>query len=98
MQLLGKECYDIDIALDNMLGSEFVEKVREYLLSTGEQVQGVAVIPRYVNSNYISIFSLRFRINSFEGLLRYQTPFTSREKIYRKILSGPGPPKFILDN
>ncbi|XP_041012281.1 tRNA nucleotidyltransferase cca2 isoform X2 [Juglans microcarpa x Juglans regia] len=44
-KLLGKECYDIDIALDNMLGSEFVEKVREYLLSNGEQVQGVAVIP-----------------------------------------------------
>ncbi|KAB1209078.1 CCA tRNA nucleotidyltransferase, mitochondrial [Morella rubra] len=44
-KLLGKECYDIDIALDNMLGSEFVEKVREYLLSTGEEVQGVAVIP-----------------------------------------------------
>lgn len=46
-QLLGKDCYDIDIALDNMLGSEFVDKVRDYLLSTGEQVQGVAVIPRY---------------------------------------------------
>ncbi|KAM4102996.1 hypothetical protein ACJW30_06G045500 [Castanea mollissima] len=44
-KLLGKECYDIDIALDNMLGSEFVDKVRDYLLSTGEQVQGVAVIP-----------------------------------------------------
>ena len=46
-KLLGKECYDIDIALDNMLGSEFVDKVRDYLLSTGEQVQGVAVIPWY---------------------------------------------------
>lgn len=45
LQLLGKECYDIDIALDNMMGSEFVDKVREYLLSTGEEVQGVAVIP-----------------------------------------------------
>uniref|UniRef100_A0A7N2M9M0 Poly A polymerase head domain-containing protein n=1 Tax=Quercus lobata TaxID=97700 RepID=A0A7N2M9M0_QUELO len=44
-KLLGKECYDIDIALDNMLGSEFVDKVSDYLLSTGEQVQGVAVIP-----------------------------------------------------
>ncbi|GMN25973.1 hypothetical protein TIFTF001_001134 [Ficus carica] len=43
--LLGKECYDIDIALDNMMGSEFVEKVREYLLSVGEEAQGVAVIP-----------------------------------------------------
>lgn len=57
-QLLGKECYDIDIALDNMLGSEFVEKVREYLLFNGEQVQGVAVIPRYVDSSHFSIFSL----------------------------------------
>lgn len=45
MQLLGKDCYDIDIALDNMMGSEFVDKVREYLSSTGEEAQGLAVIP-----------------------------------------------------
>ncbi|KAJ7973923.1 CCA tRNA nucleotidyltransferase [Quillaja saponaria] len=44
-KLLGKDCYDIDIALDNMMGSEFVDKVREYLLSVGEEVQGIAVIP-----------------------------------------------------
>ncbi|KAE8682317.1 Polynucleotide adenylyltransferase family protein isoform 4 [Hibiscus syriacus] len=44
-KLLGKECYDIDIALDNMLGSEFVDKVQEYLSSTGEVAQGLAVIP-----------------------------------------------------
>ena len=34
-KLLGKDCYDIDIALDNMLGKEFCEKVNEYLVSTG---------------------------------------------------------------
>ncbi|XP_023522807.1 CCA tRNA nucleotidyltransferase, mitochondrial-like [Cucurbita pepo subsp. pepo] len=28
-----------------MLGSEFVDKVREYLLTVGEEAQGVAVIP-----------------------------------------------------
>ncbi|XVE60770.1 hypothetical protein DITRI_Ditri05aG0154100 [Diplodiscus trichospermus] len=44
-KLLGKECYDIDIALDNMLGSEFVDKVQEYLSSTGEVAQGLTVIP-----------------------------------------------------
>ncbi|XP_022134377.1 putative CCA tRNA nucleotidyltransferase 2 isoform X2 [Momordica charantia] len=44
-KLLGKDCYDIDIALDNMLGSEFVDRVREYLLTVGEEAQGVAVIP-----------------------------------------------------
>lgn len=43
-KLLGKECYDIDIALDNMLGREFCEKVNEYLLSTGEETHGVGVI------------------------------------------------------
>ncbi|KAF2297388.1 hypothetical protein GH714_022642 [Hevea brasiliensis] len=45
-KLLGKDCYDIDIAIDNMLGSEFVDKVREYLLSTGEEAQGLGIIPR----------------------------------------------------
>ncbi|XP_019441997.1 PREDICTED: putative CCA tRNA nucleotidyltransferase 2 isoform X2 [Lupinus angustifolius] len=43
-KLLGKECYDIDIALDKMMGTEFVDKVREYLLSIGEDAQGVCVI------------------------------------------------------
>ncbi|KAF3330954.1 putative CCA tRNA nucleotidyltransferase 2 isoform X1 [Carex littledalei] len=43
-KLLGKECYDIDIALDNMLGRDFCEKVNEYLKSVGEQQQGIGVI------------------------------------------------------
>ncbi|GAB2287286.1 hypothetical protein Dimus_021666 [Dionaea muscipula] len=43
-KLLGKDCYDIDIAIDNMLGREFCEKVNEYLASRGEEVQGIGVI------------------------------------------------------
>ncbi|PKU80395.1 putative CCA tRNA nucleotidyltransferase 2 [Dendrobium catenatum] len=43
-KLLGKDCYDIDIALDNMLGREFCEKVNEYLHSAGEEQQGIGVI------------------------------------------------------
>ncbi|PIA45246.1 hypothetical protein AQUCO_01700642v1 [Aquilegia coerulea] len=43
-KLLGKECYDIDIALDNMLGREFCEKVNEYLSNIGEEKQGIGVI------------------------------------------------------
>ena len=31
-----------------MMGTEFVDKVREYLLSVGEDAQGVCVIERYV--------------------------------------------------
>ncbi|GER27513.1 CCA-adding enzyme [Striga asiatica] len=43
-KLLGKECFDIDIALDNMLGKEFCDKVNEYLSSKGEEARGVGVI------------------------------------------------------
>ncbi|KAK2659291.1 hypothetical protein Ddye_005824 [Dipteronia dyeriana] len=45
-KLLGKECYDIDIALDNMLGSEFADKVTKYLLDTGgKPPAGFGIIP-----------------------------------------------------
>lgn len=47
LQLLGKECCDIDIALDNMLGKEFCEKVNEYSSSTGEETRGIGVIQWY---------------------------------------------------
>ncbi|KAH9296288.1 hypothetical protein KI387_039876, partial [Taxus chinensis] len=43
-KLLGKDCSDIDIALDNMLGRKFCDKVNEYLENTGEKSQGVGVI------------------------------------------------------
>ena len=45
MQLLGKECKDIDISLESMMGSAFAEKVRDYLKSVGEEVH-FAVIQR----------------------------------------------------
>ena len=48
MQLLGKDCYDIDIAIDNMLGRELCEKVNEYLSKRGEDVQSIGVIQWYV--------------------------------------------------
>lgn len=37
------------------MGTEFVDKVREYLLSIGEDVQGVCVIERY----FSFVFSLQ---------------------------------------
>ncbi|XP_071708414.1 tRNA nucleotidyltransferase cca2-like [Rutidosis leptorrhynchoides] len=43
-KLLGKECYDIDIALDNMLGREFCEKVNDYYVSIGKKKQRFGVI------------------------------------------------------
>ncbi|GKC48626.1 putative CCA tRNA nucleotidyltransferase 2 isoform X1 [Tanacetum coccineum] len=40
-KLLKEECYDIDIASDNnILGKELCEKVNEYMVSTGEEIQG----------------------------------------------------------
>ena len=49
-QLLGKESYDIDIAIDNMLGEEFCNKVNEYLKSIDEEVSSVGVILRCMAS------------------------------------------------
>lgn len=45
-QLLGRDSHDIDIALDNMYGKQFCEKVNEYLKSIGEETSGVGVIQR----------------------------------------------------
>ncbi|KAI3906134.1 hypothetical protein MKW92_021335 [Papaver armeniacum] len=43
-KLLGKDCHDIDIAIDNMMGKEFCEKINEYLSFAGEETQGIGVI------------------------------------------------------
>lgn len=43
-QLLGMDSDDIDIALDDMLGREFCEKITEYLSSIGEGTTVAAVI------------------------------------------------------
>ncbi|KAJ6821053.1 putative CCA tRNA nucleotidyltransferase 2 [Iris pallida] len=43
-KLLGKNSYDIDIALDNMLGRDFCGKVNKYLEHIGEEQEGVGVI------------------------------------------------------
>nr|CAB3463211.1 unnamed protein product [Digitaria exilis] len=43
-KLLGKDSADIDIALDNMTGQHFCEKVNEYLGLMGEKQKAVGVI------------------------------------------------------
>ncbi|KAK2645857.1 hypothetical protein Ddye_021052 [Dipteronia dyeriana] len=46
-KLLGKECHDIDIALSNMSGSEFVGKVTKYLPDAGlKPPAGIGYIPK----------------------------------------------------
>lgn len=46
-QLLGKDSADIDIALDNMTGQNFCEKVNEYSELMGEEQKGIGVIQWY---------------------------------------------------
>ncbi|GJT72168.1 putative CCA tRNA nucleotidyltransferase 2 isoform X1 [Tanacetum coccineum] len=43
-KLLGKECCDIDISLDYMLGRDFCKKMNDYLISKGEKPQKFEVI------------------------------------------------------
>ncbi|KAK4391653.1 CCA tRNA nucleotidyltransferase, mitochondrial [Sesamum angolense] len=42
-KLLGKECHDIDIAVDDMSGVQFCEKVNEYLQSIGKKTHDIGV-------------------------------------------------------
>ncbi|CAM0950162.1 unnamed protein product [Alopecurus aequalis] len=43
-KLLGKDSTDIDIALDNMTGQNFCERVNEYSKFMGEEQKGIGVI------------------------------------------------------
>ena len=43
-KLLGKSSDDIDIALDDMMGKEFAERVNEYLATAGQETHSVGVI------------------------------------------------------
>eukprot|EP00899_Mesostigma_viride_P012709 jgi/Mesvir1/21439/Mv20907-RA.1 len=43
-KLLGRTSSDIDIALDDMLGKQFAEKVNEYLAEMGMETHGIGVI------------------------------------------------------
>ena len=41
---MGKECSDIDIAIDNMTGEEFIKKAKEYFTTKKmEEVHGFGV-------------------------------------------------------
>lgn len=43
-KLLGKDSVDIDIALDNLLGTQFAEHLSAYLESQGQKVGRIAVV------------------------------------------------------
>lgn len=43
-KLLGRDSPDIDVALDDLYGKEFAERVNEYLGAQGEETRSVAVI------------------------------------------------------
>ncbi|KAL4458950.1 hypothetical protein ABPG75_013815 [Micractinium tetrahymenae] len=43
-KLMGRSSLDIDIALDNLMGREFADRVNEYLKAHGEETHHVAVI------------------------------------------------------
>ncbi|KAI3436203.1 hypothetical protein D9Q98_002257 [Chlorella vulgaris] len=43
-KLMGRTSIDIDIALDNMLGREFADRINDYLKAHGEETRHVAVI------------------------------------------------------
>ncbi|CAN0923147.1 tRNA nucleotidyltransferase cca2 [Linum grandiflorum] len=99
-KLLGKDCYDIDIAIDKMFGSEFVDKVREYLETIGEEAQGVGVIARNPDQSkhletarmrlfdlWIDFVNLRCEDYSDNSRIPTMTFGTAKEDAYRRDLT-----------
>ncbi|XP_031266869.1 tRNA nucleotidyltransferase cca2 isoform X1 [Pistacia vera] len=100
-KLLGKECYDIDIALNNMLGSEFANKVAEYVASTGEKPpSGLGVIPSnpdqskhletarmYLFNLWIDFVNLRCEDYSENSRIPTMKFGTAEEDAYRRDLT-----------
>ncbi|XP_071708415.1 tRNA nucleotidyltransferase cca2-like [Rutidosis leptorrhynchoides] len=92
-KLLGKECYDIDIALDNMLGREFCEKVNDYFVSMGQKTQGFGVIKsnpdksKHLEIAKIHLFDVSIdfvNLSSRIGITEYGTP---EQDAYRRDLT-----------
>ncbi|KAK9743298.1 hypothetical protein RND81_03G230300 [Saponaria officinalis] len=98
-KLLGKDCYDIDIAIDNMMGTEFCDLINEYLSKTGEDVK-VGVIPRNPDQSkhletatirlfdqwidFVNLRSEDYCENSRIPTMRFGTP---KEDAYRRDLT-----------
>ncbi|GAB2228985.1 hypothetical protein Droror1_Dr00023119 [Drosera rotundifolia] len=98
-KLLGKDCYDIDIAIDNMLGREFGEKVIEYLSSRGEKAR-IDVIPsnpdqsKHLETAMMRLFdisidfvNLRSEVYCENSRIPTMTFGTAEEDAYRRDLT-----------
>ncbi|XP_009103224.1 CCA tRNA nucleotidyltransferase, mitochondrial [Brassica rapa] len=99
-KLLGRDSDDIDIAIDNMYGSEFLDKLKEYLASRGEQVQGDTVIERNPDQSkhletakmriynqwidFVNLRSEEYTENSRIPTMKFGTP---KEDAYRRDLT-----------
>ncbi|KAM7481283.1 hypothetical protein LguiB_005866 [Lonicera macranthoides] len=99
-KLLGQPCNDIDIALDNMLGTEFTEKLNEYLSSLGKEKQKINQILRNpeqskhletakthidgVEMDFVNLRSEDYSENSRIPMVRFGT---AEEDAYRRDLT-----------
>ncbi|GKV09072.1 hypothetical protein SLEP1_g20620 [Rubroshorea leprosula] len=81
-KLLGKECYDIDIALDNMLGSEFVDKV-----SNPEQSKHLETARMRLFDLWIDFVNLRCEDYSENSRIPKLKFGTAEEDAYRRDLT-----------
>ncbi|KAK4421537.1 RuvB-like protein 1 [Sesamum alatum] len=68
-KLLEKECHDIDIAVDDMSGREFCEKVNEYLQSIGKKTHDIGVSPcnpdqsKHLETAVVKLFDVPVVVN-----------------------------------
>ncbi|KAJ8643015.1 hypothetical protein MRB53_004763 [Persea americana] len=102
-KLLGTDCHDMDIMVDNMLGREFCEKINEYLLHVGGRTHRIVVVRSNHNQfkhletammrlfgKWIDFVNLRkVGVRSYERPSRQDGLFVTSERIHNP--PGPGP-------
>ncbi|CAL4903999.1 unnamed protein product [Urochloa decumbens] len=99
-KLLGKDSSDIDIALDNMMGQNFCEKVNEYLESIGEKQKGIGVIQcnpdqskhletarMLILDTWIDFVNLRSETYAEDSRIPTMEVGTAKEDAYRRDLT-----------
>eukprot|EP00892_Ulva_mutabilis_P012671 jgi/Ulvmu1/9777/UM056_0017.1 len=81
-KLLGRDSKDIDIALDDISGKEFAEKVQEYQTAQGCEASGMGVIPANPDqSKHLETATLRLHGLSIDMVHLRSETYTEHSRI-----------------
>ncbi|KAI3983244.1 hypothetical protein MKX01_013311 [Papaver californicum] len=97
-KLLGKQSVDIDIALDNMMGEDFCQKVNEYSLFLGEKRQKIDIVEsnpdksKHLKTAVMEVFGIKVDFVNLRSEM-----YNQNSRIPRVEFGSPGEDAFRRD-